>query len=97
MAGERGRISVEDRTEGLTGRRAPATLMNPARKGYMHRYDEEEEHTAPYGWEEVPGTDLSPLGAALAVVGYYIGRGLLIGGVVCFVVVGMLLAAGVTP
>lgn len=64
----------------------------------MYRYDEEEdEHTAPYGGEEVPGTDLSPLGAALAVVGYYIGRGLLILGLVCFVVVGMLLAAGVTP
>jgi hypothetical protein len=64
----------------------------------MYRYDEDQNETTPAdGWEEVPGTDLSPLGAALAVVGYYIGRGLLILGLVCFVVVGMLLAAGVTP
>jgi len=63
----------------------------------MYRYDESDEPTAPVAWEEVPGTDLSPLGAALGAAGVYIGRALLVLGVVCFIVVGMFLAAGGAP
>lgn len=63
----------------------------------MYRYDEEDERTAPYGWEEVPDTDLPVWAVLLGAAGVYIGRALLVLGVVCFIVVGMFLAVGGAP
>jgi hypothetical protein len=36
------------------------------------------------GLETVPGTDISPTAAAVALVGYYVGRAFLAIGLVCF-------------
>jgi len=69
----------------------------------MHEKDvypePDDEPTWPGGgtYEEVPGTNLSPLAAAVGVVGIYLGRALLALGAVCFVVVALFLAAGGAP
>lgn len=58
----------------------------------MYEKHDPELDFEPEGWEEVEGADVPPWVATLGVVGYYVGRGLLVFGVVCFVVAGALLA-----
>lgn len=48
-------------------------------------------------WEEVEGADVPPWVAVLGVASFYVGRALLVLGLVCFLVVGLFLAAGGAP
>jgi hypothetical protein len=60
----------------------------------MYDPAENDRDPAPSGsWEDVPGTNISVLGAVLFHLGAWVGKGLLAVGLVCFLLVAVLLAA----